>query len=454
MFNKDFYPTPDHVIDMMGIECHGKVVLEPSAGKGNIVDWLKSNGAAEVLVCEKHPELAIIAKAKGKFIADDFLSVTPEQISHIDMIVMNPPFSADERHILHAWEIAPGGCEIIALCNYETLRHSWSSERRQLKATIESHGYSDSLGECFSASERTTGVEVGLVRLFKPKTGANEFEGFFMDEDEELPNGNGIMPFNSIRDIVQRYVYAVKLFDEFEDVSQRMNSLTSIFGLDGFKYQMGYNEEVTTKDDFKKKLQIRAWKYLFAEMKLTKYVTYGVMKDINSFVEKQTHVPFTMKNIYRMFQIIVGTRDQIFDRALVEAVDKFTEHTHENRYGVEGWKTNAGHLLNKKIIVGWCFEYAWYKYLSPRHGGNFDRVEDLNKVLCSLTGTNYDSIGTLYSFCQSAKMQPNEWNDWGFFRVKGFKKGTLHMQFKSEDVWALLNQRYAKIKGAVLPEKF
>ena len=40
MFNKDFYPTPKEVIMQMidGINLNEKVVLEPSAGKGNIVD--------------------------------------------------------------------------------------------------------------------------------------------------------------------------------------------------------------------------------------------------------------------------------------------------------------------------------------------------------------------------------------------------------------------------------
>ena len=37
----------------------------------------------------------------------DFLTVKSEQISHIDFIVMNPPFSNADKHILHAYEIAP-----------------------------------------------------------------------------------------------------------------------------------------------------------------------------------------------------------------------------------------------------------------------------------------------------------------------------------------------------------
>ena len=92
--NADFYPTPVEVINtmMMGENFIGKTILEPSAGKGNIVDWLKANGAGRVIACEKDENLKKLLTGKCDIIADDFLSVSSEQISHIDYIVMNPPF--------------------------------------------------------------------------------------------------------------------------------------------------------------------------------------------------------------------------------------------------------------------------------------------------------------------------------------------------------------------------
>lgn len=55
--NPDFYPTPNAVIEqmMMGEDYIGKIILEPSAGKGNIVDWMKENNAGEVIACENDP---------------------------------------------------------------------------------------------------------------------------------------------------------------------------------------------------------------------------------------------------------------------------------------------------------------------------------------------------------------------------------------------------------------
>ncbi len=142
MFDRDFFPTEDTTTDMMGIDCAGKVVLEPQAGSGNIVSWLKKHGAKKVIVCEKHPDLAKIAKTKGHFLKHDFFDVTAEEISHVQMIVMNPPFSKGIKHVLHAWEICPEGCEVISLINYDNLQNDYSRERQQLLRLIEDYGQS------------------------------------------------------------------------------------------------------------------------------------------------------------------------------------------------------------------------------------------------------------------------------------------------------------------------
>lgn len=80
MFNKDFFPTPYHVIHEMlnGYDLTGKVILEPSAGKGDIVDFCIGSGAANIIACEIVPELMQILNSKCKVIAEDFLTVTSE----------------------------------------------------------------------------------------------------------------------------------------------------------------------------------------------------------------------------------------------------------------------------------------------------------------------------------------------------------------------------------------
>lgn len=57
--NKDFYPTPQPLIEEMLQEAdiQGKTVLEPSAGNGDIVKALLAAGARQVIACENDPNL-------------------------------------------------------------------------------------------------------------------------------------------------------------------------------------------------------------------------------------------------------------------------------------------------------------------------------------------------------------------------------------------------------------
>ncbi len=184
-------------------------------------------------------------------------------------------------------------------------------------------------------------------------------------------------------------------------------------------------------------------------MNIEKYVTSGVMRDINHFVETQTKVPFTIKNIYRMVEILVGTSKQTMNRAIVEAIDNFTRHTHENRYAVEGWKTNTGHLLNKKFIIPYIVKWSdWHGKLDAQWGSYREHLSDLQKVLCYLTGRDYNKETDFGTFCSRIKMQTNTWYSWSFFEIKGFKKGTLHLKFQNIRDWELLNRAYAEAKGS------
>lgn len=458
MFNEEFYPTPPEVIEMLGLDVDGKIVMEPHAGSGNFLDFLKKNGASRILCCEKDKKLALIARTKGEFLKHDFFEVMPEEIGHVQMIVMNPPFSNADDHIVHAWKIAPEGCEIVSLCNYETINKNY--RYGELAAILNNYGFSENLGDCFKKAERKTGVEIGLIKLYKPIISSkNSYDGFFMDEDDDdnAPQIEGMMRYNEVRALVQRYVGAMRTFDLMKEQLDMLDYSLKELDLQPIKLEIEYDKKLTSKEDFGRYLQKVSWQYIFGKMKIEKYVTSGVMKDINNFVETQTKVPFTMRNIYRMFDIIVGTREQNLKRAIEEIMDTFTKHTHENRWNVEGWKTNSGYMLNRKFIANYVFSSNRYsnknriQVWSSTSARDFD---DLLKVMCFLTGNNFDEFQTLSVFVSKMNgLMPNTWYSWGFFEIKGFKKGTIHCKFQNEDDWYKLNQAYAKIKGFTLPEQ-
>jgi len=437
-----------------GVTIQSKVILEPSAGKGDIVDYLQKHGA-EVIACEKNPDLQKIVASKCKLLSSDFLTVASSDISHIDLIVMNPPFSEDAKHIQHAFNIAPSGCKIISLCNLSTLVNTYSRLRGEIAALIQNYGRWENLGDCFTQAERTTGVEVGLVILNKPgESYQAEFEGFFTEEEHE-EQANGIMPYNFVRDLVNRYVGAVKIYDEQLEAAVRMQALTDGFYSSELAFQCTEQGKPKLRNEYKKDLQKAAWKFIFKKMNMEKYTTKGLKDDINKFVEQQQGIPFTMRNIYKMVEVVIGTQAQRMDRALLEVFDKLTQHYHDNRYNVEGWKTNSHYLMNQKFILGWCAEPSYSGGMTVKYGGHGEIVDDFQKALCYITGTDYSTVTDLWRFFHDDKHSIFEWNTWytwGFFELKGFKKGTMHFKFKSEDVWAQFNQHIARIKGYPLFE--
>lgn len=503
MFTKNFYPTPQHLIVQMleGFTIEGKTILEPNAGKADIVNYLQDHGAKTVEACENHPDLKEIVKSRCKLVEEDFFNLTKDRASHYDLIVMNPPFENGDKHLLHAFEIAPAGCSIICLLNANTIQNRHTRRREELQTLIDAYGYFDIIENAFANAERSTGVNVALVRMTKPGGDQrNEFQGFFMDGDPEQEQVNGLMSYNMIRDIVNRYTKAIEIYDEQLTTAVKLKQITGSFFSGEIGFQVTQEGIATNRAEFKKDLQKSAWKYIFDKMDMKKHTTQGLKEKINKFVETQQNVPFTMKNIYRMLEIVIATTGQRMDEALLEVFDKLTQHYKENRMNVEGWATNSHYLVNKRFIAPYVFSSEWGNRIALQrfHGGSDSLYDDLTKALCYITGENYDNYLQLfealdskwflvnenghfqnsksYNFPVKERWRANEtpkfdhdnypgckiveinkewgqWFDWGFFRVRAYKKGTGHFEFKDENVWAMFNQRIAQIKGFPLPEK-
>lgn len=478
MFGIDFYPTPREVVDrmLMDVEVAGKYVLEPSAGSGNIVKALKERGAKEVIACEIDPRLRKVLSGECTVIADDFLTVTREQVSHIDLIVMNPPFSQAERHFLHAVDIAPEECEIISLCNSEMLVTVYSRDRKRIKEIIAAQGFADSLGSCFKHAERGTDCDISCIHVWMPRSGSDEFDGYFDVASDEYEGGGaaGIMPYNAIRDIVSRYVEAVRRFDAVEEASREINALTSMFDSCPIKFGARWrgNEYVAvTRETFKKELQKSAWNTVFNKMDMDRYVTAKVRANINRFVERQTHAPFTMHNIFRMLEIIVGTHGDRMQKVLEEAFEMIASFSAENSTAGEKWKTNSDYMINKRFIVpnmtdayGYSSKYTRpFVYLSYGRG---EKIDDIIRALCFLMGRRYTEDMSMRRFFMENDIPWGEWATMGhyetrddqkvfiegFFRIRGYKKGTMHFEFLDDEVWAKFNIEVAKGKGWQLPK--
>lgn len=168
-----FFPTPPAIISRM-LElaeiAPEHFVLEPSCGKGDIVDAVRAHHpAARVCAIERNLALAEVLAAKGLDVEfGDFL----EHPGAYDRIVMNPPFEegADMEHVRHAFSLLkPGGRLVSVVCegpffrvdNKSVAFRDWLEE---VGADVERLP-----DDAFSAAEafRVTGVRTRLVTITK-----------------------------------------------------------------------------------------------------------------------------------------------------------------------------------------------------------------------------------------------------------------------------------------------
>jgi phospholipid N-methyltransferase len=115
------FPTPadlaTRMVELAKIEPH-HLVLEPSAGTGNLVRAIRAKGA-----CVTSVEVdARLAKALADSFMNvrhaDFLALNPGDLDTFDRVVMNPPFAdgADIKHVRHALTMLREGGILVGLC--------------------------------------------------------------------------------------------------------------------------------------------------------------------------------------------------------------------------------------------------------------------------------------------------------------------------------------------------
>lgn len=169
---EEFYPTPEELVNKMldGVNLnYVKTVLEPSAGKGDIVQGLKSHAKYQNLdidCVEINKDLRNCLKRAGyRVVGDDFLTYTT--MKQYDLIVMNPPFSNGDAHLLKALKMQQRyGGAVVALVNAETIRNPYTNLRKELVQMIENaDGTVEYLEHAFLDAERQTDVEIALVKV-------------------------------------------------------------------------------------------------------------------------------------------------------------------------------------------------------------------------------------------------------------------------------------------------
>lgn len=471
MFGPDFYPTPQSVAKTMLNKISDEAVhfLEPSAGKGDLAKAIVQAGTYgnpwgrgsryRVDVIEAQPELVEILKSHEGLSIVGYDWLTYAGVSYYDAIVMNPPFSEGAKHLLKAWDFLHAG-EIVCLLNQETIDNPYTEERKRLLAIIAQHGTVEALGQVFSKAERSTGVNVALVYL-KKETEDDRIELWSMNGHEKPIHDDigspDMMP--ALRDKLgnmehyynQALTEMFKGFNHIRKSSLFMEALgTGIRTRSTERHESAIEqilkialENVTAaRAEFATQLRRGAWMHVFDQVEFTKWLDTKQTEELLRDLETSSTVAFTSENIKGTLNNIFLQRTKLFEQSVWNVFVALTKHFKGNTTGDvgsgdgrSGWKSNDAYKVNEKLIFpyGCRFSYGGFDLWSTRDAGVI--YTDLDRALCVLDGNRLEEVTTVVQALRTAfsSKQPGTCES-TYFKIRYFKKGTVHLKWKRADL--------------------
>lgn len=176
-----YFPTPrelaDEMVSRLGQFNDTDIVLEPSAGKGSLIEAIKAQYPFVTVYCvEQNYSLCEILKLKSlqdELYHDDFLDIdfsVEDPITYFTKIIMNPPFEnkQDIDHITHAIKFLQDGGKLVALASAGVLTNS-DKKSVQFREMIDELGGTIELAPqgSFKKADRSTGVSVTIIEVSK-----------------------------------------------------------------------------------------------------------------------------------------------------------------------------------------------------------------------------------------------------------------------------------------------
>ena len=475
--NKEFYPTPEQLAGRM----FGKIqtpsaniqtVLEPSAGKGNLIDYFekymrkknwsryKSDSGKtmqELFDCiESDLNLQCLLKGRGfRVIGDDFL--TFQTAKHYDLIIMNPGFAHGAEHLLKAIQLQERfGGEIVCILNAETIRNPYTNVRNYLAAKLTEHNASiEFVSDAFKHAERQTDVEIALIHLnIPPVTKEHDILDSLKKAKDQVINEtvkaeNLTVTGDFIAELVGYYnaeaAAAYKLISEYCSVAPELNrdpdkNETEILVLTVGGNKTGYNP-TAAYNSFLRCLRSRYWKRLFDRDELKSKMTSAMREEYLSKLEELCEYEFNKYNIERIFWEIQLQLNEGVEQSILALFDKLSaKHAYypeckNNIHYYTGWRTNSAHKIGKKCIIpmNGFYSYSWNRSYDLRQYDVSKAISDLERALTYLDkGELTWRENPELSLSRAAAARDYKNIPFTYFTVTLYKKGTAHLVFRPE----------------------
>ncbi|MEN1968994.1 DUF4942 domain-containing protein [Lentibacillus sp. N15] len=468
--NKDFYPTPHSLYRLLvkgnRYISHGKI-LEPSAGKGNLIDYLQEgnrNRKVKVDAIEKDSSLANDLMAKGiNVVWDDFLTFSTYK--EYDVIIMNPPFSSGVDHLLKAIELAENqisNCDIYAILNKNTLDNTYTDKRKSLLNKLDRYNADvEYVQDGFANAERKTGVEVALIRInitsYKER-GKSIYDSIpfvdFAKNDAELSTAlsNYVKSrsieekMNDIERYVLEYEKACELTKNHFEAYQEKQSFLDYIGKvnqsngilsDKFTHVIRHKYSNDDMNEELNRIRLKYWELILDTDSFREILTNEGIQQLNKRLSAAEGLEVNLANIRMLLTAMGVNKNDMLIESIVNIFKKITGY-HMNQYSTnihyyDGWKTNDAYKINKKIIIPikyspfdvWDLKEEYSKLSFEVK--NF--IEDLVKAFQMIDprfNNEFETVGK-YEFENT------------LLRFKMFKNGNIHIWFNDLDALKKMN---------------
>ena len=483
-FNEEFYPTPKSLLNKIfdGVDWKQvDTILEPSAGKGDIVEFIQNSEEAhryhhnfEIDCIEKDPNLQAVLKQKGfRLVHDDFF--TFHTWKQYDLIVMNPPFSCGDKHLLNALKLQEDGGNVICILNAETLKNPYSVTRQALALRLEDlHANVSYMQNEFVSAERKTSVEIAVVKVSIPKKERDsrifsELRESKQMSEQTVQEQTSLAENDYIKAAVKQFELeteaGIRLIREYQAMKPYMlRSLSgdnfvkndSILYLTMDKYSPCSPE--VTENEFLKVVRLKYWTSIFNDSRFTGHMTSNLLSEYRTQIDKLADYDFSCFNIKTIQADIAIKLVKGVEECIVKLFDElsfqysYSDELGRNIHYYNGWKTNKAWIINKKVILPWM--NAWGRFNGLYDPASYEIIEklaDIEKALDYLSGSSGNERGIHETLHEAEKIGQTKKIPLKYFTVTFYKKGTCHIEFTNLELLKKLNIFGSQQKGWLPP---
>lgn len=471
MFNDSFYPTPEHLSSKMlsKIKGHPRFVLEPSAGKGDLIEAYNKRfdryKQANIQAIEINEDLQALLRGKGiKVLYSDFLAYSGQD--KFDLIIANPPFAHGDLHLLKVIDILYSG-QIIFLLNAETIKNPFSNTRKLLAQKLkELNAEIEFISDSFITAERKTNVEVALINIVIDRKIEDDIfvgiEDKAKDKNINIENKYEISTGRTVEEVVAEYNQTINdALNIIQNYYTNYKGVKKFIGIsiNGTSQTVSGNltESISTNvNEVTALIRKDFWRKILDLDEVRKRMTEKRRKEFEDGLFKRSHMDFTENNIRSFVLNIIGNYEKTMTDAVVEIFDLMTlRHCYEgginekNIHYFNGWKTNKSFKVGKKIVIPIGYNSDAFVSWSGHWKVDYNaerKLNDIDIVMNYFDGME-DYISIAKALDEAFKTGQTSGVKSTYFTATAHKKGTIHLTFNDEKILRRFNVAACKGKG-------